>query len=240
MSELFTRVLAVPSTIANLVREGQDWRYLNHRTGVTATLDGDGGLHVPLPRPSYWQLELTAAFQLSAEQLAALAAANARATRAEPARPWIEPARGEAWWRYLGLQQALRFSWPSTDVVIPDLALWRRREEIRVSRVLIWTDDQPALLVPGAADLVILKPSGRSPVGGSLPAGVVPIDRLLEAAGERLRVFEDPLPHWLYRGGSEHRPILDRLGQLATPARELCPVSLDELVDGPPAAAASA
>jgi hypothetical protein len=236
MNEFVTRIDLDPASVPGLVREAGGWRYANHRTGVTAYVDGIGTLHTPLPRPSFTGLELAAAFGLDATRLGAFADANREATgqhAGDPELAVLAPDDGEAWWHYQGATSALRLTWPSMDVTIADLVLWREREGRRARRVMVWPDDVSVLVIPRAADVLVLRPAavfGRAATGSP---GLVPVAELLARFPEHCRAFDDPVAHLVYRGGLEHGAIRRALEAVATPARALRPAALDRIIDGP-------
>lgn len=200
-------------------------------TRARAALDGRT-LVTPLPRAWFHALELQVALGLPPAFLEAFDAAN-RAASAGSTAPRLDRARGEAWWRWTRSRGALRHAWPAADILIPDLLLWRRRDSNEVVRVMVWPDDAPSVLLPEAADLVVVRPrllEGGAPLVA--PTGLASRATTLALLGERARRFEEPVPFWRYNGGAPHRAVVAKLWAAADarPA-ELAPSAPDQVVD---------
>ena len=200
-------------------------------TRVKATLEG-ATLVVPLPRAWFHALELQEELGLPAAFLEAFAAAN-RAASAGSTRPRLDPAKGEAWWRWTRSRAAMRHAWPAADILIPDLLLWRRRDSNVVVRVMVWPDDASSVLLPEAVDLVVVRRrhlEGGAPIVA--PIGLASRATTLSLLGERARRFEEPVPYWRYNGGGPHRGVVAKLWAAidARPA-DLAPSAPDQVVD---------
>ncbi len=200
-------------------------------TRARAALEGTT-LVMPLPRARFHALELQAALGLPPAFLDAFDAANRSASHGSAA-PRLDPARGEAWWRWTRSRAALRHAWPAADILVPDLLLWRRRDTNEVVRVMAWPDDAPSVLLPEAADLVVVRPrllEGGAPVVA--PTGLASRETTLALLGERARRVEEPVPYWRYNGGALHRAVVAKLWA-ATDARpaDLAPSAPDQVID---------
>jgi hypothetical protein len=206
-----------------------DGLYEDLPTRVTARVDG-AQLVCPLPRARFAALHVAEEFGLGADFVEAYLAAS----RARGGAFRIGAEEGEAWWRYVRARGALRLTWPSADVVVPDLMLFAEKASGRVSRVLIWPDDTSTIVVPDAADFVALKPSvimagltmRKAPV-------LIPRAEVLARLGDRAeRGSATPVPHKLYRGGEGHVFALAALRAAeGRVAKDFHAVASDEVVD---------
>jgi hypothetical protein len=197
----------------------------NVATKVRARVTG-GVLTVDdLPRPSYVALELADVFPIPDRDafLAAFAAANRGAIRPAGAIA-LDPARGEAWWRYTVNKPALRLAWPTIAVSILDLHIWLRRESGDTICVLVWPPRTPAIVLPTAAEAIILMPEGT----------VIERHAVLEIMGGRAQPHAAPVAHWLYRGGDTHADVLAELRARGGSAQGLAPADPAKLVDPEP------
>jgi hypothetical protein len=206
--------------------------YEHIATGVRAELFG-GVLSTPVPRASFHGEELANAFGLGSEFRAAWAFANRDAR--DPARPAIDPALGLAFWRFTVARGDLRRGWPAADIIVPDLLLLARRhgndQGGKTTTVLVWPHDVRALVIPDAAEHIIVKVDPAHP---SVPrsAVLVPRDSVIALAGDRAVAFAVPVAHWLYRGGSRHHEIIGAIRSSAgEPVSAFRAVRPDEVTD---------
>lgn len=224
-------------TTPNLAPAPGGWVYENILTRVTARIEGHL-LKAPLPRPSFMALELMSALKLPPEFLDGWSAANRAATAAActPAAgacpPRLRREDGEAWWRYMTGKGALRLAWPTVDVSILDLLLFQERRTGAVVRVLVWPERFSALVIPAAADYVVVR---RDPLLVRQPQqrpGLVPLPAVLEHLGAYVQRFDTPVPHWLYRGGEAHAFLIRSVRNLdARAPGEFAAVRPDQVVD---------
>lgn len=222
-----------PATPHLAPRPEGGWQYENALTRVTARI-ADGWLSTPLPRPSFAALELATALRLPADFRPRWEAANAAPTAAalDQGAPRLAPDQGEAWWRYMTGKGALRLAWPTMDVAILDLLLLRERATGRVVRVLVWPERCSALVIPAAADYLVVRGDPLRPRDPQPPA-LVPREQALALLGDRVQPFPAPVPHWLYRGGDAHPFRMRSLRQQpGRAAGEFSAVRPDQVVDG--------
>jgi hypothetical protein len=207
-----------------------DGVYENLATKVWARVEGDE-LVCPLPRARFAAVELAEVFGLPQS----FVAAHAEASRALGGPYRLDAERGVAWSRYVRSRGHMRTTWPSADVVVPELMLFARKATGEVSRALIWPEETSAIVVPEAADLVALKPSAILMLAAvARPVRLLRRQDVLEALADRAeRGGQEPVPHRLYRGGEgTHVVIVARLRQLeGFPAADFKAVGAADVVD---------
>ena len=217
--------------------------YEHVQTGVRADIE-DGLLRTPVPRASFHAEELATALGLGDDFRRAFAQASRRPGRPETA-PETAPERapetapettidaelGLAWWRFTCARGDLRRAWPAADIVIPELLLFARKPDGGATTVLVWPADVRAMVIPDAAEHIIIKsdPAHRAP-----PSALVPRAQVIELAGAHAVAFDSPVPHRLYRGGADHPHIIAGLRSApGEPARAFRAVRPDAVIDSP-------
>lgn len=232
MTEFIYSVGEIDKNLPQVSQDATGWVYENLLTRVTAR--GEGGvLRTPLPRPSFAGLELAQALRLPAAFLARYAEANTAATAAAATAPRLRRQHGEAWWRYMTGKGALRLAWPTVDIQVLDLLLFREKASGEVARVLVWPERVSALVIPDAVDYVAVRPDLTRLPAQHRPPGLIRLETVLGHLGDRVQHFDDPLPHWLYRGGDSHAFVVRSLRSAsARPPAEFAAVHPDQAVDG--------
>jgi hypothetical protein len=204
--------------------------YEHIQTGVRADI-AEGWLRTPVPRAAFHAEELATALALDDDFRREFAHAGQAARR--PDAPLLDPALGLAWWRFTTARDDLRRGWPAADIVVPDLLLFARRDGGRSTTVLVWPDAIRALVIPAAAEHIVVK---TDPGRASVPPAFLPRATVLAKLRDRSLSFATPVPHDLYRGGPAHHEVMADLRAAAVgaePAKAFRPVRPTEVEDAP-------
>jgi hypothetical protein len=218
-----------------LAPDGDGWRYDHVQTMVRAEIRA-GTLTTPVPRAAFHARELAGALRLAPAEAAAFDEAWERAQAEAPAgAPRLARALGLSWWRYTMARGALRAAWPAIDIVVPDLLLFARRDSGAVTTVLVWPEDVRALIIPEAAEHVVLRPDPLRARGPTAGAVLLPRAAVEETLAERAIAHPGPVPYRVHRGGAGHPFLFAALRRSAgEPARAFRAVRADEVIDEVP------
>jgi hypothetical protein len=117
-----------------------------------------------------------------------------------PRRPRLDASRAAALHRWAASRAAVRLTWPSIDIWIPDLLLFEDRVTHDVVRVMVWPEDVATIVIPEAADYVAVRRDLLSVAPHAEKPGLVSREAALSILGDRAQRHEQPDAHWLVRG----------------------------------------